>query len=116
LGADNPMRMYIDTPLQAKRLSGVTQLSGWAVDDEAGMAGVGILIDGVSYGQAGYGGSRPDVAAYFRSRRMSERGLEFLRLTRRVWETARIRWWCRHVARRPALDDLDHVPRCESFR
>lgn len=44
-------------------LSGIAALGGWAVDDQAAIDNVAVSIDGISYGNASYGGDRPDVCA-----------------------------------------------------
>jgi hypothetical protein len=64
--AGSPIAGYIDTPTAATpTLSGVTSFSGWAIDQTAAIASISIAVDGVPFGIATYGGSRPDVCAGF---------------------------------------------------
>jgi hypothetical protein len=65
----NPTRITIDRPgAQAAALSGIVNAYGWAIDDYEAVTGVAISIDGVSYGSASYGASRPDVCGAFPGR------------------------------------------------
>jgi probable HAF family extracellular repeat protein len=65
-GTSSPIASYIDTPTSATpTLSGVTSFSGWAIDQTTTIANVSITVDGVPFGVATYGGSRPDVCAGF---------------------------------------------------
>ena len=64
----NPTRITIDLPAAQGASSGVVNAFGWAMDDIEAITGVAISIDGVSYGNASYGGSRPDVCAAFPGR------------------------------------------------
>ncbi len=59
----NPMTITVDTPsVQSAPFSGANNIfGGWAVDNNAPITGIEIRIDGVSYGNAAYGGFRPDV-------------------------------------------------------
>ncbi len=65
----NAMTISIDKPAgNAPSLSGATQIAGWAIDTNAPIATVQISIDGVPYGTAAYGGTRPDVCAVLSGR------------------------------------------------
>ena len=65
----NPMRISIDTPnTQSASLSGPTAIGGWALDDIAAITSVAVSVDGVSFGNAAYGGNRPDVCSAFPDR------------------------------------------------
>ena len=65
----NPMKISIDTPsAQAGSLSGVTAAAGWAIDDLAPISNVLLAVDGLSLGNAVYGGNRPDVCDVFTGR------------------------------------------------
>ncbi len=60
--AANPMIVDIDSPgLTSGTFSGTVTFGGWVVDSDAPISSVQISIDGVSFGDAPYGGSRPDV-------------------------------------------------------
>lgn len=62
----SPITFFIDTPgASAGPQSGVVPLAGWAVDANTSIAKVSILVDGVSYGDAVYGGNRADVCASY---------------------------------------------------
>jgi len=56
----------IDTPSAGSKISGVTNVAGWAFDD-VNVAKVEVLVDGTSDGVASYGLPRPDVAAVYPS-------------------------------------------------
>ncbi|MBV9767727.1 MAG: hypothetical protein JOZ48_23000 [Acidobacteriaceae bacterium] len=63
------MRISIDTPnTQSASLSGPTAIGGWALDDIAAITSVAVSVDGVSFGNAAYGGNRPDVCSAFPDR------------------------------------------------
>jgi len=67
--AGNPMRISIDTPSsESGAFSGTVAFGGWAIDDIAAIANVAVSVDGVSFGNAAYGGSRPDVCNIFPGR------------------------------------------------
>ncbi|HSU57872.1 MAG TPA: hypothetical protein VLI55_01060 [Bryobacteraceae bacterium] len=60
--AGNPIHISIDSPSSASAaFSGVPAFGGWAVDVNAPITSVGVAIDGISYGNALYGGNRADV-------------------------------------------------------
>lgn len=60
----NPTRISIDRPnAGSSPISGLANFGGWAVDDYSAVTNVAIAIDGVPYGNALYGASRPDVCA-----------------------------------------------------
>lgn len=63
----NPIQITIDSPSSNGTLSGTVQAFGWALEGGSQIASVQILIDGVSYGTANYGDSRPDVCAVYSS-------------------------------------------------
>ena len=63
------MRISIDSPnTQMGTLSGAAAIGGWAIDDTAAIGSVAVSVDGVSFGNAAYGGSRPDVCNIFANR------------------------------------------------
>ncbi len=65
----NPTRAFIDQPNpQASALIGTAAFSGWAINDNAPINAVAIVIDGSSYGNAVYGVSRPDVCMVYPAR------------------------------------------------
>ncbi len=68
--AGNPMHIDIDSPGAAHtgEFSGTAMFGGWIVDDDEAIAQVQLSVDGVSYGNAGYGGNRPDVCGVFPNR------------------------------------------------
>ena len=51
----------IDFPVGLTTYAGVQTFSGWALDNTSTVSRVSIMIDGISYGYAQYGGPRPDV-------------------------------------------------------
>jgi len=53
-----------DQPSAGSTVGGITTVSGWSFDD-ASVAKVEILVDGVVDGTASYGSSRPDVAGTY---------------------------------------------------
>ena len=58
----NPITISIDNPsAQNAALSGYAGLGGWAIAPAVPISSVAVAIDGVSYGNASYGGARPDV-------------------------------------------------------
>jgi uncharacterized protein (TIGR03437 family) len=62
----NPMHITIDRPAKSSpAFSGIASFGGWAVANNGSITSVEMLIDGVSYGFAQYGGSRPDVCAAY---------------------------------------------------
>jgi len=64
--ASSPILDYIDLPnASTPALSGVQSFSGWAIDQNTSISDVTIAVDGVPFGIATYGGSRPDVCAAF---------------------------------------------------
>jgi phospholipase C len=65
----NPMRIGIDNPnAQSAPFSGVAVWGGWALDDQSAITNVTVSIDGVSFGNAAYGGGRPDVCNVYPGR------------------------------------------------
>lgn len=66
----NPMHISIGAPnAQGGPYSGTTVIfGGFVVDDDAAIASVSVAIDGVSYGNAGYGVPRPDVCKAYPGR------------------------------------------------
>jgi phospholipase C len=67
--AADPIHMSIDRPNSATAaFSGFAAFGGWAVDDIASIASVSLAVDGISYGNAGYGGGRTDVCNVFSGR------------------------------------------------
>ena len=60
--ADNPLTLAIDSPnAQGGVISGGVGFGGWAIATSIPVSSVALTIDGVAYGQAVYGGNRPDV-------------------------------------------------------
>ncbi|HEY7302966.1 MAG TPA: S53 family peptidase [Bryobacteraceae bacterium] len=65
----NPTRISIDQPNSgAIPFSGIAGFAGWAIDDYSAITSVTISIDGIPYGNAIYGISRPDVCAIYSGR------------------------------------------------
>ncbi|MBV9268183.1 MAG: hypothetical protein JO061_18590 [Acidobacteriaceae bacterium] len=62
--SNSPIKTYIDVPGSAS-ISGVSSFLGWAVSATATISDVEVAIDGVPYGAASYGVSRPDVCSAF---------------------------------------------------
>jgi hypothetical protein len=59
----------IDQPgVQQSTFIGLALFSGWAINSAAGISGVQISIDGVSYGNATYGAGRPDICNIYPGR------------------------------------------------
>jgi hypothetical protein len=68
-----PPTVAIDSPLVNSVVSGVINVSGWAIDNATSAGGtpiasVQVSVDGTMVGNATYGGARPDVCAAFPSR------------------------------------------------
>ena len=62
----NPTKISIDSPnSQSQAFSGPAFFGGWAFNDISTISQVAVLIDGVSYGLAHYGGSRSDVCSAY---------------------------------------------------
>lgn len=60
----SPLRISIDTPSSLSApFSGVSHFGGWTLDDNSAVSSVVLSIDGIPFGSAIYGGSRPDVCA-----------------------------------------------------
>lgn len=57
-----PARAWIDQPVEASVLSGMSAINGWAYNEDIGVEGVYLLIDGKRIASLNYGVSRPDVA------------------------------------------------------
>jgi N-acetylmuramoyl-L-alanine amidase len=62
----DPMHLVIDSAGGA--LSGVANLRGWAVSDDAAIATVAVSVDGAVLGNASYGDSRNDVCEVYQNR------------------------------------------------
>ena len=56
-----PPRAWIDQPTAGATLSGVAVISGWAYNEDLGVAGIRLYLDGEAIGEAEYGLPRPDV-------------------------------------------------------
>ena len=56
-----PPRAWIDQPSAGATLSGVAVISGWAYNEDLGVAGIRLYLDGEAIGEAEYGLPRPDV-------------------------------------------------------
>ena len=62
-------RIVMDNPSTgAKPIGGTVSISGWALNDNAGVSSVDISVDGQLLGTATYGLSRPDVCAIYPGR------------------------------------------------
>ncbi len=60
--SNNPFHVSIDTPgSQSGPFSGVAAFGGWALNDTLAINTISVAIDGIPYGNAGYGGNRSDV-------------------------------------------------------
>ena len=68
--AGNPIHIDSDLPGAANSgpFSGTVNFGGWSLDDNEAIAQVNIAIDGVAFGNATYGGARPDVCVPFAGR------------------------------------------------
>ena len=64
-GCDLPAFAYLDEPARDARVSGDVEISGWAFEDDQGVAAVEILLDGTPIGMAEYGLPYPGVRALF---------------------------------------------------
>ena len=56
-----PPRAWIDQPSAGATLSRVAVISGWAYNEDLGVAGIRLYLDGEAIGEAEYGLPRPDV-------------------------------------------------------
>ena len=56
-----PPRAWIDQPSAGATLSGVAVISGWAYNEDLGVAGIRLYLDGEAISEAEYGLPRPDV-------------------------------------------------------
>ena len=56
-----PLRAWIDQPAPGVILSGLAVISGWAYNEDLGVAGIRLYLDGEAIGDAEYGLPRPDV-------------------------------------------------------
>ena len=64
----NAMTLSIDQPsAQSAPFSGTASFGGWAVTAAIPIGSMAVTIDGVPYGNAAYGGNRPDVCAAYPS-------------------------------------------------
>lgn len=62
--SSNPMIISVGTPnAQGGPYTGIVGFGGWAADMDARIASIGVMIDNVFYGNAGYGGNRADACA-----------------------------------------------------
>ncbi len=60
----NAITMSIDQPAaQAGPFSGSADFGGWAITTTVPISNIAVTIDGIAYGAAIYGGSRPDVCS-----------------------------------------------------
>jgi uncharacterized protein (DUF1800 family) len=65
----NDITLAIDQPnAQSNIFSGFAGFGGWAIDDSSSISSVAIVIDGVAFGNATYGGNRPDVCVVYAGR------------------------------------------------
>lgn len=58
-----PPRAWLDQPPPGAELSGIASISGWAYNEDLGVADVRIYLDGALVAEAEYGLPRPDVVA-----------------------------------------------------
>ncbi|MBV9155840.1 MAG: hypothetical protein JO097_06240, partial [Acidobacteriaceae bacterium] len=66
--SSSPILISIDKPnAQSGPLSEMAPIGGWAIDTNALITNVNVLVDGVVVGPAAYGGYRPDVCSAFSS-------------------------------------------------
>jgi hypothetical protein len=67
-----PPTVFIDAPTQGSTVSGIVNVSGWAVDNAfavgTAISIVQVQVDGTVVGTATYGLSRPDVCAVYPGR------------------------------------------------
>ena len=56
-----PPRAWIDQPAPGAALAGTAEISGWAYNEQLGLAGVRLYLDGEFIAEAEYGLPRPDV-------------------------------------------------------
>jgi uncharacterized protein (TIGR03437 family) len=65
--SSNPVDAFIDTPTSSTAASGIFSATGWGLSTAAGdsVTSVALLVDGKSFGNAAYGGARPDVCASY---------------------------------------------------
>ena len=72
IGAGSQPSISIDSPASNAMVSGVTTISGWAIDNTAtvgsAIGAVQISVDGVVVGTAAYGTSRSDICAAYPGR------------------------------------------------
>ena len=61
----NQSLVAADVPAWQGTYSGAQLFSGWALDATTTISQVNLAIDGVSYGSAGYGASRPDACSAY---------------------------------------------------
>ncbi|HTU47983.1 MAG TPA: CotH kinase family protein [Bryobacteraceae bacterium] len=67
--ASSPIHLSIGRPNSAdSAFNGYAAMGGWAVDDNSVISQVSVSVDGVVWGNAAYGGSRPDVCAAYPNR------------------------------------------------
>src|SRR6185437_7236988 len=60
--SNNPTHITVDTPgAQSGPFSGTSAFGGWAFNDNVNISTIGVVVDGVPYGDAAYGGNRADV-------------------------------------------------------
>ncbi len=58
----------VDSPSSAATVSGTIPMGGWIIDNNAVITAVTLAVDGVAWGTATYGISRPDVCAAYPGR------------------------------------------------
>jgi hypothetical protein len=64
-----PGRIIIDQPSSnSNPFLGIAQFAGWALNDNSAVTAVSVTVDGVPYGGASYGISRPDVCVVYPGR------------------------------------------------
>jgi len=62
-----PTKIYIDQPTPQATVLGTMTISGWALNSNAAIAVVSILVDGAQKGRASYGANRGDVCGIYSS-------------------------------------------------
>lgn len=67
--ANGAGKIYFDQPGSGSSpFSGIANFRGWAINDSAAVTAVSVTVDGIPFGGATYGQSRPDVCAAYPGR------------------------------------------------
>ncbi|MFC4800164.1 N-acetylmuramoyl-L-alanine amidase [Neobacillus sp. GCM10023253] len=67
---------YVDNPVSGSTLTGITNVSGWLLD-ESGVVKIEVLVDGALAGEAAYGDARKDVQKAFPEYNNGNSGFHF---------------------------------------